>query len=173
MKNPPIKATAGPQSLRASCGGHDLIATSVRPRFPPTSPGSSSRSMVERSTPSSAVLAANDNLFQPSALRQGNPDRIQNLAVGSTVDTSQWFSSGYGGSQDPWARPSLLAGKATSASERATEHSWMLVFTGNTSGRRWSRTGPMTMPVARSWWAASSRARPRGRPARDPVARHR
>lgn len=82
------------------------------------------------------VGVANDNLFQPVRDGTGNLDTIQNLAVGSTVDTSQWFSSGYGGSQDH------LGNTFTSGQEGYIgfktgngNYGWMrVVFTGNTSG---------------------------------------
>lgn len=82
------------------------------------------------------VGVANDNLFQPLRSGTGNLDRIQNLAVGSTVDTSQWFSSGYGGSQDHLGT-TFTAGQEGYLGFRTGNgnYGWMrVVFTGNTSG---------------------------------------
>jgi autotransporter-associated beta strand protein len=82
------------------------------------------------------VGVANDNLFQPVRSGTGNLDTIQNLAVGSTVDVSQWFSSGYGGSQDHLGTTFTAGQEGYLGFKTGNDnYGWMrVVFTGNTSG---------------------------------------
>jgi autotransporter-associated beta strand protein len=82
------------------------------------------------------VGVANDNLFQPVRSGTGNLDTIQNLAVGSTVDVSKWFASGYGGSQDHLGATFIAGEEGYLGFKTGNDnYGWMrVVFTGNSSG---------------------------------------
>jgi len=82
------------------------------------------------------VGVANNNLLQPVRSGTGNLDTIQNLAVGTTIDVSSIYSTGYGGSQTHLGT-TYTAGQEGIIGFKIndSEYGWMrVVFTGNTSG---------------------------------------
>ncbi|MES2660955.1 MAG: autotransporter-associated beta strand repeat-containing protein [Verrucomicrobiota bacterium] len=82
------------------------------------------------------VGVANNNLFQPVRSGAGNLDPLSNLSVGSVIDVSDIFSTGYGGSQTHLGT-TFTAGQEGNIGFKlnGTNYGWMrVVFTGNTSG---------------------------------------
>ena len=79
---------------------------------------------------------ANSDAFQPARTGTGNLDPIVDFTVGSTIDASAFFSTGYGGSQTHLGN-TFVAGQEGYLGFKLdnADYGWMrVVFTGNGAG---------------------------------------
>ena len=81
------------------------------------------------------VGVANTDLFQPVRTGTGNLDPLSNFSVGDTIDVSDLFSTGYGGSQTHLGTTFTADQEGYLGFKQNGNYGWMrVVFTSNTSG---------------------------------------
>lgn len=81
------------------------------------------------------VGVANSAAFQPVRTSAGNLGTLQNFAVGSSIDVSGIFATGYGGSQDHLGSTYTAGLEGYLGFRLAGNYGWMrVIFTGNTAG---------------------------------------